>query len=256
MAIQIKSKDEIEKMRHACRITAEAHKIVESMIRPGVTTRELDKAAEAYMRSQGAIPSFLGYKLHPDLPGFDGSICASVNEAVIHGIPSNRVLKEGDIISVDIGAYIGGFHGDAARTHAVGKVSPEAQRLIDVTRGSFFAGIEFARKDCFLHQICGAVQNHVEANGFSVVREYIGHGVGRDLHESPEIPNYKPPGRGPRLAPGMCLAIEPMVNAGTWQIETDRDDFWTVTTKDKKLSAHYENTVLITDGEPEILTLY
>ena len=249
MAIFIKSNDEIQKMRVAGRITALALEAAEKMIRPGVTTQDIDRAVEECIRANGAIPTFLGYN------GFPASACVSVNEVVIHGIPGGRVLQEGDIVSVDVGAYIDGFHGDAARTIPVGNISGEAQRLIEVTKQSFFAGIAYAKKECFLHQICGAVQAHVESNGFSVVRAYIGHGVGRDLHEAPEIPNYKPPGRGPRLGPGMTLAIEPMVNQGTWEVITDQTDGWTVTTKDKKLSAHYENTVLITDGEPEILTL-
>ena len=250
MAIHIKSKDEIEKMRVAGRITALALQAAEAMIRPGVTTREIDSAVEKCIRDNGAVPTFLGYN------DFPASACISVNEVVIHGIPDGRVLKEGDIVSIDVGAYIGGFNGDAARTFPVGTVSAEAQRLMEITKQSFFAGIKFAKKDGFLHQICGEIQKYVESNGFSVVRNYIGHGVGRNLHEAPEIPNYKPPGRGPRLVPGMTLAIEPMVNVGTWEVVTSQDDGWTVTTKDKKLSAHYENTVLITDGDPEILTMY
>jgi len=249
MAIYIKGNEEIQKMRMASRITALALEAAEKIVRPGITTRDIDRAVEACIRANGAVPSFLGYN------GFSASACVSVNEVVIHGIPGGLVLKDGDIVSVDVGAYIGGFHGDAARTFPVGVISAEAQRLIDVTKQSFFEGIAFAKQNCFLHQICGAIQTHVEANGFHVVRTYIGHGVGRELHEAPEIPNYKPLGRGPRLAPGMTLAIEPMVNQGTWEVDTDQKDSWTVTTKDKKLSAHYENTVLITDSAPEILTL-
>jgi len=249
MAIYIKNQEEIQKMRLAGRITALALAAAKEMIRPGVTTKDIDRAVEECIRANGAVPTFQGYH------GFPASACVSVNEVVIHGIPSNRVLKEGDIVSVDVGAYIGGFHGDAARTFPVGAISKEAQRLIDVTKQSFYAGIVFAKKECFLHQVCGAIQTHVESNGFSVVRAYIGHGVGRELHEAPEIPNYKPLGRGPRLQPGMTLAIEPMVNVGTYDVVTDRKDGWTVTTCDKKLSAHYENTVLVTDGEPELLTV-
>jgi len=249
MAIFIKNSEEIQKMRVAGHITALALDAAEKMIRPGVTTRDIDRAVEDCIRANGAVPTFLGYN------GFPASACVSVNEVVIHGIPGGRVLKEGDIVSVDVGAYINGFHGDAARTFPVGEISKEAQRLIDVTKQSFFEGIAFAKKECFLHQICGSIQTYVESNGFSVVRTYIGHGVGRELHEPPEIPNYRPPGRGPRLVSGMTLAIEPMVNQGTWEVDTSQKDGWTVTTGDKKLSAHYENTVLITDGEPEILTL-
>lgn len=249
MAIIIKNPDEIEKMRQAGRLTGQTLALLEKMIKPGVTTAQLDKAAADFICSHGATASFKGYR------GFPKSICVSVNEEVIHGIPSIKTLKEGDIVSVDVGAYLNGFHGDAARTFAVGKISSEAQKLIDVTKQSFFEGIKFAYEGCHLHQISAAIQDHVEQNGFSVVREYIGHGVGRELHESPEIPNYRLPNRGPRLSRGMTLAIEPMVNAGTHEIYVLKDQ-WTVVTRDKKMSAHYENTVLITAGEPELLTYY
>ena len=234
-------------MRRAGKITAAARALAGEMVKPGVTTREIDRAVEQFIRKNGAVPSFLNYH------GYPGSACISVNDEVIHGIPGNRVLKEGDIVSVDVGAYIGGFHGDCAATFACGEISPEAQRLIDVTRESFFRGIACAREGKRLFDISAAVQEYVEANGFTVVREFVGHGIGRQLHESPEVPNYGTAGRGPRLLRGMTLAIEPMVNAGAASIR-QLNDGWTVKTLDGKLSAHYENTVLITDGEPEILT--
>lgn len=249
MAIIIKNSEEIEKMRQAGKLTGQTLALIEKMIKPGVTTAQLDKAAADFIRSCGATASFKGYR------GFPKSICVSVNDEVIHGIPGIKALKEGDIVSVDVGVYVNGFHGDAARTFAVGSISEEAQRLIDVTRQSFFEGIKFACEGCHLNQISAAVQNHVEQNGFSVVREYVGHGVGHELHEGPEIPNYKLPNRGSLLSRGMTLAIEPMVNAGTHEIYVLKDQ-WTVVTRDKKLSAHYENTVLITAGEPELLTYY
>ncbi len=248
MAITVKNKKQIECMRIAGRITGEVLNLLESKIRVGVTTEELDRIAEEYIRSKGAVPSFKGYG------GFPASICASVNEELIHGIPGKRALKNGDIISIDVGAYIKGFHGDAARTFAVGDVSLEAKRLIDVTKESFFQGIKFARAGNHLHEISQAVQQYVESNGFSIVREYVGHGIGKDMHEAPQIPNYKTNSRGPRLCEGMTLAIEPMVNAGDFKVKVLEDN-WTVVTKDKKLSAHYENTVLITEDEPELLTL-
>ena len=246
--ITLKSPSEIELMRRAGKITAAARALAGEMVKPGVTTREIDRAVEQFIRKNGAVPSFLNYH------GYPGSACISVNDEVIHGIPGNRVLKEGDIVSVDVGAYIGGFHGDCAATFACGEISPEAQRLIDVTRESFFRGIACAREGKRLFDISAAVQEYVEANGFTVVREFVGHGIGRQLHESPEVPNYGTAGRGPRLLRGMTLAIEPMVNAGAASIR-QLSDGWTVKTLDGKLSAHYENTVLITDGEPEILTV-
>ena len=246
--ITLKSPSEIELMRRAGKITAAARALAGEMVKPGVTTHEIDKAVYQFIKSQGAVPSFLNYN------GYPASVCISVNDEVIHGIPGNRVLKEGDIVSVDVGAYIGGFHGDCAATFACGEISPEAQRLIDVTRESFFRGIACAREGKRLFDISAAVQEYVEANGFTVVREFVGHGIGRQLHESPEVPNYGTAGRGPRLLRGMTLAIEPMVNAGAASIR-QLNDGWTVKTLDGKLSAHYENTVLITDGEPEILTV-
>ena len=245
--ITLKSSHEIELMRRAGKITAAARTLVGEMVRPGVTTQEIDKAVEQFIRKQGAVPSFLHYN------GFPASACISVNDEIIHGIPGKRVLQEGDIVSIDVGAYIGGFHGDCAATFACGAIDPEAQRLIDVTRQSFFEGIRYAKEGCRIGDISATVQSYVESNGFSVVREYVGHGVGAKLHESPEIPNFGHAGRGPRLLRGMTLAIEPMVNAGSAAIR-QLSDGWTVKTLDGKWSAHYENTVLITDGEPEILT--
>lgn len=217
------------------------------MVKPGVTTREIDKAVFHFIRSQGAEPSFLNYN------GYPASVCVSVNDEIIHGIPGPRVLKEGDIVSVDVGAYIGGFHGDCAATYPCGKISEEAQRLIDVTRQSFFEGFAQAREGNRISDISHAVQAYVEANGFSVVREYVGHGVGASLHEAPEIPNYGKPGHGPRLQKNMTIAVEPMVNVGGYEVRV-LDNGWTVVTADGSLSAHYENSLLVTDGEPEILT--
>lgn len=245
--ITLKSSHEIDLMRRSGKITAAARALAGEMVKPGVTTQEINDAVERFIRKQGAVPSFLHYN------GYPASVCISVNDEIIHGIPGKRVLREGDIVSVDVGAYIGGFHGDCAATFPCGRISPEAQRLIDVTRQSFFEGIRFAREGQRLQDISAAVQTYVEQNGFSVVREYVGHGVGAKMHESPEIPNYGRPGHGPRLLRGMTLAIEPMVNAGSAAI-TQLSDGWTVKTADGKWAAHYENTILITDGEPEILT--
>ena len=245
--IILKSQTEIESMRRAGKITAAARALAGEMVRPGVTTREIDSAVEQFIRKQGAVPSFLHYN------GYPASVCISVNDEIIHGIPGKRVLVEGDIVSIDVGAYIGGFHGDCAATFACGKISRKAQSLIDVTRQSFFEGIQYAKEGQRLQDISAAIQKYVESHGYSVVREYVGHGVGAKMHEPPEIPNYGHPGRGPRLLRGMTLAIEPMVNAGKAAIQL-LPDGWTVKTADGKWSAHYENTVLITDGEPEILT--
>ena len=245
--ITLKSQTEIELMRRAGKITAAARALAGEMVRPGVTTHEIDSAVEQFIRKQGAVPSFLHYN------GYPASVCISVNDEIIHGIPGKRVLVEGDIVSIDVGAYIGGFHGDCAATFACGKISRKAQSLIDVTRQSFFEGIQYAKEGQRLQDISAAIQKYVESHGYSVVREYVGHGVGAKMHEPPEIPNYGHPGRGPRLLRGMTLAIEPMVNAGKAAIQL-LPDGWTVKTADGKWSAHYENTVLITDGEPEILT--
>ena len=245
--IILKSQTEIESMRRAGKITAAARALAGEMVRPGVTTREIDSAVEQFIRKQGAVPSFLHYN------GYPASVCISVNDEIIHGIPGKRVLVEGDIVSIDVGAYIGGFHGDCAATFACGKISRKAQSLIDVTRQSFFEGIQYAKEGQRLQDISAAIQKYVESHGYSVVREYVGHGVGAKMHEPPEIPNYGHPGRGPRLLRGMTLAIEPMVNAGKAAIQV-LPDGWTVKTADGKWAAHYENTILITDGEPEILT--
>ena len=245
--ITLKSAHEIEAMRLAGKITAAARALAREMVKPGVTTQQIDKAVFHFIREQGAIPSFLHYN------GYPASVCISVNDEIIHGIPGKRVLREGDIVSVDVGAYIGGYHGDCAGTYPCGQVSDEALRLIRVTQDSFFEGLKFAREGYRLSDISHAVQTFVEANGYSVVREYVGHGIGRNMHEAPEVPNYGKPGHGPRLLRGMTLAVEPMVNAGTAAIK-QMPDGWTVKTADGKNAAHYENTVLITDGEPELLT--
>lgn len=245
--ITLKSEKEIVLMRRAGKITAAARALARDMVKPGVTTQQIDKAVFEFIKSQGAVPSFLNYH------GYPGSACISVNDEVIHGIPSKRVLKEGDIVSVDVGACIDGFHGDCAGTYPCGKVSDEALDLIRVTQQSFFEGIRYAREGCRLGDISSAIQRYVESHGYSIVREYVGHGIGRTLHESPEVPNFGNPGRGVRLLRGMTLAVEPMVNAGGAAI-LNMADGWTVKTADGKYSAHYENTILITDGEPELLT--
>lgn len=246
--IPVKNERELEVMRRACKITAAARALAGEMVRPGVTTRQIDQAVQEYIESQGAKPTFLGYG------GFPASVCISVNDVVIHGIPGSRVLKEGDIVSVDVGASWGGFTGDCAATFACGSISAEAQKLITVTEQSFYEGIRYARQGYRISDIGHAVQAYVEANGFGVVRAFVGHGVGRSLHEEPEVPNYGSPGRGPRMVKGMTLAVEPMVTEGTWEVRVLKDR-WTTVTADGKLAAHYENTVLITDGEPEILTV-
>jgi len=246
--ISLKSPREIEAMRRAGRLTAQARAVAASMIRPGVTTHEIDTAVRRFIESHGGKPSFLGYG------GFPGSACISVNEVVIHGIPGPLKLKEGDIVSVDVGAVVGGFHGDCAATYPVGEVSPEAEKLIRVTQQSFWEGIQFARKGCRISDIGHAVQTYVEANGFSVVRDFVGHGVGRKLHEPPEVRNFGEAGHGPRLTPGMTIAVEPMVCAGDWQVKVLSDN-WTTVSLDGSLTAHYENTILITEDGPEILTV-
>ena len=246
--ICVKTDRELEIMRRACKITAAARALAGEMVRPGATTGEIDKAVHDFIVSQGAKPSFLHYQ------GYPGSACISVNEVVIHGIPGNRVLKDGDIVSVDVGACWQGFHGDCAATFACGTISQEAQRLIDVTKQSFFEGIRFARQGNRVSDISHAVQTYVEANGFSVVRAFVGHGVGEHLHEEPSVPNYGAPGKGPRLVKNMTIAVEPMVNMGTYDVRVLRDG-WTTVTADGKLAAHYENSILITDGEAEILTV-
>lgn len=252
--ITLKSAHEIELMREAGRLVAKTLDLLEKAIKPGVTTAQLDKMAEDFITANGGIPSFKGYKGMPNVPPFPGSICASVNDEVVHGIPSDKVvLCEGDIISIDIGAILNDYHGDAARTFPVGNVSDEALRLIDVTKQSFFEGIKFAKHGNRLSDISHAIQEYVENNGYSVVREYTGHGIGKEMHEDPPVPNFGRPGRGPRLEAGMTLAIEPMVNIGTYKVKL-MPNMWTVKTLDGSLSAHYENTIAITEIEPIILT--
>lgn len=254
--VTIKSKQEIEKMREACRVAALAQKAVEEAIKPGISTWELDKIAENTMRQNGAIPAEKGYPSGvKGVPPFPGSICASVNDEVIHGIPSKRViLKEGDIVSVDLVALKNGFNGDCARTYIVGNIDKETKRLIDVTKQAFFEGIKYAKKGNRLGDISHSIGEYVEKNGFSVVKEFQGHGIGRQMHEDPGIPNYGKVGKGIRLEPGMTLAIEPMVIYGKDGI-LELDDGWTIITEDGSNAAHYENTILITENEPEILTI-
>jgi len=248
MAIFIKNDDQISLMRTASRICARAHELLAKSIRPGITTAELNGIAEDYIRSNDATPSFLGYR------GFPAACCTSVNNEVIHGVPGLRRLRSGDIISIDIGVCFKRFHGDAARTHAVGKVSEENRKLIEVTEQSFFEAVRHCKTTNRLHDISNAIDDYIDGFGFGLVREWCGHGIGRQVHEDPQIPHTRQEKRGPRLGRGMTIAIEPMVNAGTYEINTLKDT-WTVVTLDGKYSAHYENTVLITDGEPEILTL-
>ncbi|MEY8382895.1 type I methionyl aminopeptidase [Christensenellaceae bacterium 44-20] len=246
--IIIKSAKEIEKMRQAGRVAAQAMEKVLAAVRPGVTTGELDRIAFDYIIGAGATPSFKGYG------GFPGSICASVNEQVVHGIPGHRRLREGDIISIDMGAYLHGFHSDMARTVGVGQISPEAQRLIDITKESFYRGIAQAIAGNRIFHISKAIEEYAVENGVSVVRELIGHGVGQDLHEAPDVPNFVSRFKGPVLRPGMTIAVEPMLNLGTPKV-AEADDGWTVSTLDGKLSAHYENTIAIMpEGPCEILT--
>lgn len=243
-----KSEVELDLMREAGRIVAETHRLLARAIRPNITTKELDQIAEEFIRSQGAIPSFKGYN------GFPGSICASVNEELVHGIPGPRKLVEGDIISIDIGAQYKGYHGDSAWTYPVGEISETAQRLLTVTEESLYRGIAEAKPDARLYTLSHAIQTCIEDAGFSVVIEYVGHGIGTDLHEEPQIPNYGMPDKGPRLKPGMVLAIEPMVVVGERFVQTLEDD-WTVVTSDRTLCAHFEHTVAITAAGYEILTL-
>ena len=249
MSVTIKSAREIELMRQAGKILAKVHEDLAKVIKPGITTKEIDRIAEEMIRSYDCIPSFLNYN------GFPASVCVSVNDQVVHGIPSSkRVIREGDIVSLDAGVIYKGYHSDAARTHAVGEVGKEAEQLIEVTRQSFFEGIKYAKAGHFLHEISGAINDYADRFGYGVVRDLIGHGIGTQMHEEPEIQNFRQRTRGLKLKPGMTLAIEPMINAGRFEVEWTDDD-WTVVTADGSLSAHYENTVLITDGEPEILSL-
>ncbi len=249
MPIVIKNNEQIEKMRISGNIVARTFEELKKYVKPGVSTFELDKIAEEFIRSNDAIPSFKGYR------GFKGSICASINEEIIHGIPNKkRVLRDGDIISIDIGAYKNSFHGDAARTFLVGNVSEEIKKLVEETEKSFFYGVEKAIEGEHVFTISERVEEYANKFGYGVVREYTGHGIGSDLHEMPEVPNYKQNRKGPKLSKGMTIAVEPMINLGTHRIKTLADG-WTVVTDDKLPSAHYENTILITDGKPEILTL-
>jgi methionyl aminopeptidase len=235
-------------MREAGRIVAETHRLMSEAVKPGITTRELDQIAETYIKSQNAIPSFKDYN------GFPSSICASVNDELVHGFPGSRKLNEGDIISIDIGAQYEGYHGDSAWTYAVGAVTPEVQKLLDVTEASLYAGLALVKPDIRLYTISHAIQKVIEDAGFSVVREYVGHGIGADLHEEPQIPNYGIPDRGPRLKTGMVLAIEPMVNIGERYVRTLEDN-WTVVTEDSSWCAHFEHTVAVTEDGFEILTI-
>lgn len=249
MAITIKSPREIELMRESCRRLSLVHKELEKIIRPGISTKEIDRVCEELIRSYGGTPNFLHYQ------GYPASVCVSVNEEVVHGIPrEDHIIQEGDIVSLDTGMLLHGYHSDAARTHAVGQISAEAQKLIDVTRQSFFEGIKMARAGNHLHDISNAIAAYIAPYGYGIVRDLVGHGIGTHMHEQPQIPNFAQRRRGPKLRPGMTLAIEPMINMGTADVDW-LDDGWTVVSADHSLSAHYENTVLITDGEPEILTL-
>ena len=249
MAVTIKSPREIELMTKAGEILATVHEELEKFIKPGITTKDIDKLGEELIRSYDCIPSFLDYN------GYPGSICVSINEEVVHGIPSpHRILREGDIVSLDAGVIYKGYHSDAARTYGVGRISEEARQLIEVTKESFFEGIKYAKEGNYLFDISGAIGKYANDRGYGVVRDLCGHGIGTDLHESPEIPNYEMPRKGLKLKAGMTLAIEPMINVGTHEVEW-LDDDWTVITKDHSLSAHYENTVLITEGEPVLLSL-
>ncbi len=252
--INIKSKSEIERMKDSGKIVAEVLLKIEENISPGITTKELDRIASDYIIKNGAFPSFLGVPNYYGGIKFPGAICASLNGEVIHGIPDGRRLREGDIISVDVGAFYNGFHGDAARTFPVGRVSEDALKLIEVTRQSFFEGLKFVRPNNRISDISGAIQDYAESVGYSLVKEYTGHGGGRELHEDPEVPNYRTTRRGHRLAAGMAIAIEPMVNQGGADIVLAANK-WTVYTKDGKLSAHYENTVIVTDDDPLIVTM-
>ena len=249
MSITIKSRSEIEKMREAGRLLAIVHEEMAKHVRPGISTMELNRIGDDKIRSFGCIPSFLNYE------GYPASICISVNDRVVHGIPSrHEILKEGDIVSLDAGLIYQGYHSDAARTWAVGEITPEARKLVDVTQQSFFEGIKLAKAGNHLYDISAAIEDYVTRFGFTCVRDLVGHGIGTNMHEDPQIPNFRQHRRGVKLQAGMTLAIEPMVNMGGWEVRI-LDDDWTVVTEDGSLSSHYENTILITDGEPEILSL-
>lgn len=249
MAVTIKSAREIELMREAGRLLEIVHNEMAEMIRPGISTMDINELGDQVIRKLGCIPNFLNYS------GYPASICVSVNDEVVHGIPSrDHILKEGDIVSLDAGLIYKGYHSDAARTHAVGEVKPEVKKLMEVTKQSFFEGIKMAKAGNHLFDISAAIDDYVSGFGYGIVQDLVGHGIGTNLHEDPQIPNFRQRRKGIRLVPGMTLAVEPMINLGTWEVEW-LDDEWTVVTKDGKPSAHYENTILITDGEPEILTL-
>lgn len=249
MAVSIKSEREIQLMRESCKILAKVHEELGKAIKPGISTKDIDILAEKLIRSYDCIPNFLNYN------GYPASVCVSVNEEVVHGIPSKqRILKEGDIVSLDCGCIYKGYHSDAARTYAVGTVSKEVQQLMDVTKQSFFEGIKMAKAGNHLYDISNAIDDYVSQFGYGIVKDLVGHGIGTSLHEDPQIPNFRQKRKGLLLQPGMTLAIEPMINMGTWEVEF-LDDDWTVVSRDGLPSAHYENTILITDGEPEILTL-
>jgi methionyl aminopeptidase len=245
--IILKSSDEIKNMTQSCSIVAKTLDAIKTLVKPGITTEEIENFADAYIRANNAVPAFKGYR------GYPASICTSVNNEIIHGIPSDRVLKEGDIVSIDLGVYKDGFYGDAAYTFPVGEIYPDAERLLRVTEESLYIGIENARPDNRVSDISCSIQRHIESNGFSVVRAFVGHGIGRDLHEDPQIPNFGLPNRGPRLKSGMTLAIEPMVNEGGYEVLI-LNDGWTTVTMDGKLSAHFEHTILVTSDKPKILT--
>jgi methionyl aminopeptidase len=251
-AVTLKSPEEIQLMRESCKIVADVLRLLKGMVKVGVTTKELDAIAEEYIRSQDAVPAFKGYG-HDKRNLYPATLCTSVDDEVVHGIPGNRRLRDGEIISIDVGVKKNGFFGDGAWSFPVGTISDQKARLLEATRESLMQGIQAARAKKHLHDISAAIQKHVEGNGFSVVRDLVGHGIGRELHEEPPVPNYGNEGSGPILQPGMTLAIEPMVNFGTYHVRVDVDG-WTVRTADKMPSAHFEHTVLITDNEPEILT--
>ncbi len=245
--ISLKTGRDVDAMRRAGKITAAARALAGEMVKPGVSTKAIDKAVYDFIIGQGAVPSFLHYN------GYPASVCVSINEQVIHGIPGNRKIHEGDVVSIDVGACIDGFHGDCAATYIAGEGSEANRELVKVTRESFFEGLRFARAGNRVSDISAAIQAYAEKFGYGVVREYVGHGVGSKMHEDPEVPNFGRPGHGPRLMPGMTLAIEPMIALGTWEVRVLSDD-WTVVTRDGKPAAHYENSILITSGDPEILT--
>ena len=250
MAVTVKSAKEIELMREAGRLLEIVHDEMAKMIRPGISTMEINEYGDKVIRDLGCVPNFLNYS------GYPASICVSVNEEVVHGIPRrDHILKEGDIVSLDAGLIYKGYHSDAARTHAVGKIAPEVQKLLDVTKQSFFEGIKYAKAGNHLFDISNAIDNYVTPFGYGIVQDLVGHGIGTSLHEDPQIPNFRQKRKGIILVPGMTLAVEPMINMGTWKVKW-LDDEWTVISADHSVSAHYENTILITDGEPEILTLH